>query len=48
MIDIGRVVAGGSFGALSLIDGKPRMGTMKCLIRTHMLVLSRNDWKKCE
>ena len=48
MVDIARVGAGGSFGALSLIDGKPRMATIKCLIRTHLLVLSKSDWKKCE
>jgi len=41
-------VAGGSFGALALIDGKPRMATIKCLLRTHLLVLSKADWKKCE
>jgi hypothetical protein len=48
MIDIGRVIAEGSFGGLSLIDGKPRITTTKCLVRTHLLVLSRSDWKKCE
>ena len=47
-VDIGRVGAGGSFGALALIDGKPRMATFKCLLRTHFLVLSKQDWKKCE
>jgi len=48
MIDIGRIVAGGSFGSLALVDGKPRITTTKCLIRTHLLVLSKADWKKCE
>jgi len=47
MIDIARVVNGGSFGALALTDGKPRITTAKCLIRTHLLVLSKYDWKKC-
>ena len=48
MIDIGRVIAGGSFGGLSLIDGKPRITTTKCLVRTHLLVLSKHNWNKCE
>ena len=48
MIDIGRVIGGGSFGGLALIDGKPRITTTKCLVRTHLLVLSKHDWKKCE
>jgi hypothetical protein len=48
MIDIGRIIAGGSFGALALVDGKPRITTSKCLVRTHFLVLSKKDWTKCE
>jgi hypothetical protein len=48
MIDIGRIIAGGSFGALALTDGKPRITTTKCLVRTHLLVLSKSAWKKCE
>ena len=48
MIDISRVINGGSFGALALTDGKPRITTTKCLIRTHLLVLSRDDWCKCK
>lgn len=48
MIDIARIDAGGSFGALALTDGKPRITTTKCLIRTHLIVLSRADWKKTE
>ena len=38
-IDIARIEPGGSFGALALIDGKPRMSTTKCLTRCHLLVL---------
>jgi len=48
MVDIGRVVAGGSFGALALTDGKPRLSTAKCISRCHLLVLDRHDWRKSE
>ena len=48
MVDIGRVVAGGSFGALALTDAKPRFSTTKCITRCHLLVLNRNDWRKSE
>lgn len=48
MVDLARIIAGGSFGALALSDGKPRITTTKCLVRTHFLVLSRTDWKKTE
>lgn len=48
MVDIARILAGGSFGALALVDGKPRMTTTKCLTRCHLLVLNKNDWKKTE
>ena len=44
MIDISRVVAGGSFGALALVDGKPRITTTKCLTRCHIMVLTKHDW----
>lgn len=47
-IDIGRIEPGGSFGALALIDGKPRMCTTKCLTRCHFLVLSKSDWLRAE
>ena len=43
-IDIARVEAGGSFGALSLVDGKMRMATAKTLTRCHCLVLNAKDW----
>ena len=45
MVDIGRVVAGGSFGALALTDGKPRLSTTKCITRCHLLVLNNHHWK---
>ena len=48
MVDICRVTNGGSFGGMALIDGKPRITTCKTIVRTHFLVLSRSDWKKCE
>ena len=45
-IDIARVLAGGSFGDLALIDGKQRFSTTKCLQRCHFLVIDKSDWKK--
>lgn len=45
MADVARLEAGSSFGELSLIDGKNRMATIKCLTRCHFLVLTRQDWK---
>jgi CRP-like cAMP-binding protein len=45
MVDIGRVVAGGSFGALALTDGKPRISTTKCITRVHLLVLDKAHWR---
>ena len=47
-VDIARIEQGGSFGALALIDGKPRMSTTKCLTRCHLLVLNADEWKDCE
>ena len=47
-VDIARIEPGGSFGALSLIQGKKRMGTTKALTRCHLLVLNKNDWKESE
>ena len=45
-IEIARLEAGGSFGELALIDGKPRMATIKCLKRCHFLVLSKKEYLK--
>jgi len=36
-IDIARLGGGASFGELALIDGKPRMCTVKAISRVHML-----------
>ena len=47
-IDVARLEPGGSFGALALIDGKPRMCTTKTLTRCHFLILNKADWKKAE
>ena len=45
MIDIARIIAGGSFGQMSLTDGKPRLSTVKCLSRVHLLILDKESWK---
>lgn len=45
-IDIARLSGGGSFGALALLDGKPRMTTIKALNRCHLMILSRKDYNK--
>lgn len=45
-VDIARVEPGGSFGALSLVDGKMRMATAKALTRVHCLYLNADDWAK--
>ena len=45
-IEISRLEAGASFGELALIDGKPRMATIKCLKRCHFLVLSKKEFQK--
>jgi hypothetical protein len=33
---------GGSCGELALKEGKPRMATIKCLKRTHFLIINKN------
>ena len=45
-IDIARITSGGSFGELALIDGKPRLITVKALTRCHMLTISKKDFDK--
>ena len=40
-VDIARLEGGGSCGELCLIDGKPRMATVKTLKRTHFLILNK-------
>lgn len=47
-VDVARIFEGGSVGELSLIDGKPRFCTVKALIRTHLLCLSKNDFEKAK
>jgi CRP-like cAMP-binding protein len=46
MIDIARLEGGCSFGELALLDGKPRMATIKSLTRSHLMVLSKQDYEK--
>lgn len=45
-VDIARVEGGGSLGALALIDGKPRMATMKALTRCHFISISMPQYQK--
>ena len=45
-VEIARLEAGGSFGELALLDGKPRMTTIKCLKRAHFLILSKKEYNK--
>ena len=45
-VDIARLGPGGCFGELALIDGKPRMCTIKCITRCHFLILNRSDYGK--
>jgi len=40
-VDIARLEGGGSCGDLCLIDGKPRLATIKALKRTHCIILSK-------
>jgi len=40
-VDIARLEDGGSCGELALKEGKPRMATLKCLKRTHFLILNK-------
>lgn len=44
--DAARLSSGAQFGALSLIDGKPRMCTIKCITRCHFIVLTRTSYQK--
>ena len=45
-VDMARVTVGSTLGELALVDGKPRMATVKCLTRCHFLVLNRSDYVK--
>ena len=45
-VEIARLNAGCSFGELALIDGKPRMATIKCLKRAHFMILSKKEYNK--
>jgi len=44
-VDIARLEGGGSCGELALKEGKPRMATLKCLKRTHFIILNKKDYK---
>jgi hypothetical protein len=47
-VDIARLEGAGSFGELALIDGKPRMATIKCTERTHFLTIHHEDYEKAK
>ena len=40
-VDIARLQSGASFGELALIDGKPRIATIKCLSRCHFITMTK-------
>jgi len=40
-VDIARLEGGASFGELALLDGKPRMATIKVLKRAHFLRINK-------
>ena len=45
-VEMARLEPGACFGELALIDGKPRMATIKCVTRCHFLILNRQDYIK--
>ena len=45
-IEVARISPGACFGELALIDGKPRMATIKCVTRCHFLILDRSRYNK--
>jgi len=45
-IDVARIEEGGSIGALALVDGKPRICTTKCLVRSHFISISKTQFLK--
>ena len=45
-LEIARLSPGACFGELALIDGKPRMATIKCITRCHFLILDRSHYNK--
>lgn len=48
MVDIARLEGAGSFGELALVDGKPRLATIKCTERTHFMTISIEDYEKAK
>lgn len=46
MIDIGRLTGGCSFGELALLDGKPRMCTIKALTNCHIMTITKHDYER--
>jgi len=46
MIDAARLSGGASFGELALLDGKPRMATIKALTNCHIMTITKQDYEK--
>jgi cAMP-dependent protein kinase regulator len=46
MIDIARLEGGCSFGELALLDGKPRMATIKALKNCHIMTITKLDYER--
>jgi CRP-like cAMP-binding protein len=38
--------SGVSFGELALIESKPRMASIRCLMDTHFAILNKKDFNK--
>ena len=46
MIDIARLSGGASFGELALLDGKPRLATIKALTNCHIMTITKQDYER--
>ena len=44
MIEVAQIGTGKHFGELALTTNKPRAATTRCLVNTHLLVISKDDY----